>query len=468
MASNYNQRSGSSGSNSKPSSNGRSNNHLNRKQAGRYAGASNTSSSEFADRVAKSRSAGSQTPRQSTGNAQRSYSGAGSGGTSRSSSRGDSSRSAASGRARDNQRSRTVSGASAPRQTQQRSSQRGSSQNPLTRSYQSVSTVPGERFKQPPNNGGRRVSDSRARERDERMRVTYRKYLLKILVVFLVIAALLAGGIAIYNSNLFSITEVEVTGNSILSSEDIISMADIPEGETLLRLDRTGIKDSLLANPWVESVEVHWSLPHGVQIVVHEKSIAARVQIPLSARNDTITYWAISSDGLWLSQIQDDSSSAVDQRIVSAAASTPLIDDVTSTISPSEGTTCTDAGVVNTLEILSTISSDLLGQLSSISAPSVEQTELTLTNGVVVAFGSSSDAQSKERVVLQLLAEHENAISYINVRVVNRPAWRGITQDNATTEAATTTSTESDSTAATTTTDSTAATTTSDTEAAAT
>lgn len=70
------------------------------------------------------------------------------------------------------------------------------------------------------------------------------------------------------------------------------------------------------------------------------------------------------------------------------------------------------------------MTTELAGQVKSVAAASSDSTTLTLQNGIEIAFGDSKDIRDKERVCLQLMKEHEGKISYINVRVVNKPVWR--------------------------------------------
>ena len=65
-------------------------------------------------------------------------------------------------------------------------------------------------------------------------------------------------------------------------------------------------------------------------------------------------------------------------------------------------------------------------RVTSISAPDPESVTLTLDNGVEVSFGSSEDVRTKERVAMKVLSEHEGSVTYINVRVPDSPAWRGL------------------------------------------
>jgi hypothetical protein len=98
----------------------------------------------------------------------------------------------------------------------------------------------------------------------------------------------------------------------------------------------------------------------------------------------------------------------------------------TSSTAPTAGSTCGDGGILNALAVVSELSQELSSHVVSIYAESAEQTTLMLDSGIEVAFGTATSVSEKERVVLQLLADHEGSISYINVRVADRPTWRGL------------------------------------------
>lgn len=507
MASNYSQRSNSSGSSrnnrssstsGKPGSDKRTNPNISRKQAGRYANTAKTNSNTFAERVEKSKAASGQSrPSSAPQRAGASY------------------RSSTSSRTTPSRSSSSASRQPARSSYQStRDPYRNSSSNRTARTTAPTRGASASRPRQPESprqqSAPRRVGDVRAQERNRAMSAAYRRFLFKSIGALVIALLVLAGGIFIYNSSLFSVTTVTVSGNYYLSEDEVKALADIPDDTTLLRLSAKQIEENLLASPWVDSVEVNKTVPHTVEIVVNEKSIAAEVEIPISTASTTVTKWAIAQDGTWLTQIDetkailevatsdtaatdtassdttaaatgdtavadistDDASTdgastttdaATDTstdvagdtaafdavvttdaataetstqtttaeydlatKVATDAATKPLIKDVLSTVVPQAGVICDDEGITNALSILSILSTDLSDQLISISAASAEQTSLTLANGVTIAFGSSDDAQAKERVALQLLAEHEGAISYINVRVVDRPAWRGL------------------------------------------
>ena len=276
--------------------------------------------------------------------------------------------------------------------TSTRSSGRGSSRS----SYSSSST------------SGRRVGDIRAREREQRIRSHYRKFVMRIVIVVAAVLLVIFGSIFVYRSDLFHVNNVQINGVSHLTSQEITESAAVPADSTLLRLDAAGIKQRLEDNAWVQSATIHRSLPDTIVIDVTERTPGAVVRI-----NDKQT-WVISTDSSWLSAATEDDWNN-DMRII----------DVSNSIAqPVSGSECTDGGIKNALAILDGISDDLKSQIQSISAESSIKTSLNLKNGITVAFGDSSNIQLKEAAINELLSQYAGKISYINVRVPASPTYR--------------------------------------------
>ena len=273
-----------------------------------------------------------------------------------------------------------------------RASGRGSSRS----SYSSSST------------NGRRVGDIRAREREQRIRSHYRKFVMRIVIVVAAVLLVIFGSIFVYRSDLFHVNNVQINGVSHLTSQEITEIAAVPADSTLLRLDAAGIKQRLEDNAWVQSATIHRSLPDTIVIDVTERTPGAVVRI-----NDKQT-WVISTDSSWLSAATEDDWNN-DMRI---------IDVSNSSAQPVSGSECTDGGIKNALAILDGISDDLKSQIQSISAESSIKTSLNLKNGITVAFGDSSNIQLKEAAINELLSQYAGKISYINVRVPASPTYR--------------------------------------------
>ncbi|WP_283170553.1 cell division protein FtsQ/DivIB [Curtanaerobium respiraculi] len=237
-------------------------------------------------------------------------------------------------------------------------------------------------------------------------------------------------GIALYGvlvlAGVFGISQVTVSGVSHLTATEISQLAAVPAGSTLLTVDGASIESRLESNPWVESASVRRIFPDTLELAITERRISAVVSIT-STESQQAEKWAISSDGIWLMRIPEQGTaeaSAISQKIYEDEANVLHIADAPYGVSPKEGFRCTDASVLNALNIVSQLTTELAGQVTTVSATDTSNTLLTLENGVQIAFGTGSDVREKERVCLKLMEEHPGKISYINVRVVEHPTWR--------------------------------------------
>ena len=100
------------------------------------------------------------------------------------------------------------------------------------------------------------------------------------------------------------------------------------------------------------------------------------------------------------------------------------IKDVAYGVKPEVGSQCSDESIINALEIVTGLTTELKDQVKTVSATSAENTTITLDSNVQIAFGSADDIRDKERVCLQIMADNPGTVSYINVRVVASPTWR--------------------------------------------
>ena len=291
----------------------------------------------------------------------------------------------------------------------------GASRNP--QGYQQVSST--------------RIGDIDQMSRNQRAQKTYRRYLVRIVIVAVLLGALVAGGVIAYNSSLFTVEKVTVTGVEHLTATEITELASVPAGTTLLRVDAGGIQQRLLADAWVEKAQVNRVFPDTLELAITERTIAAVVSVPIDGAQDIET-WAISSDGIWLMKIPEQGSAAsrtISAKVYEDAAEVLHISDVPLGIRPEVGTACTDANVTNALSIVNGLTTSLADQVVEVKAAETTSTVLVLESNIEIAFGEAGtieDIRNKERVVLKLMEENPGSIAYINVRVVDRPTWRSL------------------------------------------
>lgn len=265
-------------------------------------------------------------------------------------------------------------------------------------------------------------------DRAKQARRRMRRYIIIAVIAVVMVIGAVVGAIAIYNSSLFTIRNVTVSGVEHLTANEMTQLANVPEDTTLLRVDAATIAERVKASSWVDDVEVKRVFPDTLELVVKEREMAAIVEIPVKSAAST-KQWAIATDNTWLMPIPDPGTEAAQNtsaKIYEDADSVIHFVDVPFGTSAEIGKQCTDANVNNALAILSGMTTELADQVVKISAGGVAETTLLLANGVEVAFGEAKDIRDKERVVLEILEQNPDNVAYINVRMVETPTWRAI------------------------------------------
>ena len=229
----------------------------------------------------------------------------------------------------------------------------------------------------------------------------------------------------------FVITAIDTESTEHVDAETIARLAEVEEGTTLLNVNTSEITSNVQRNPWVGSVRIIREFPNRLRIEVTEREVGAVV---LMGSGDAA--WCLGSDGVWIEPVQlntSDTRSAEDVALQRASElGCLLITDVPSSVSPQAGAEVTDDTILAVLEYLNGFSEEFCSQISSFSATSVDAIACTLNNGVEVSLGAATDINTKERVITQILADHPNQVTYINVRVPSSPSYRSISADNVT------------------------------------
>ena len=273
-----------------------------------------------------------------------------------------------------------------------------------------------------------RVGDLPQTDHGSRARHTYRRYLVRLGALAAAIAALAIAAVIVYNSSLFTIESVSVSGAEHLTASDMQQLAGVPAGTPLQRVDAAGIKENLKKDAWVADAKVKRAFPNTLQIDITERTITAVVEVPNeNAQNST--QWAIASDGMWLMPIPDRDSEAgrrTNSKVYEDAESVLHITDVPYGTKPTVGSYCTDANVNNALAIVAGMTTELADRVTSVKATETASTTLTIKDGPDIVFGTADNIREKERVCLQIMKEHPEGVTYINVRTPDRPTWRSL------------------------------------------
>ena len=252
-------------------------------------------------------------------------------------------------------------------------------------------------------------------------------YIIIGLVAFLLVAAVVAF-VVLSHTSTFKIEKIDVVGVEHLTDDEMSQLAEVPDGATLLNVDTEAIRKNLLRDAWVKDASINRIFPNTLQLAVTERTIQAVVEVQENGESDVVP-WAIASDGMWLMPIPDedsDAGKATSEKVYEDAENVMHIEDVMVSEEPEIGTTCQVASVNNALAIVEGMSTELADQVKTVIASEAQSTTLILENGVEIAFGDSEDIRDKERVCLEIMNEHKDAVAYINVRTVDRPTWRSL------------------------------------------
>lgn len=248
----------------------------------------------------------------------------------------------------------------------------------------------------------------------------------KAIVLLCLIAVLAATCLGVYWSSLFSVKQLTVSGVEHLTSEEMTQLANVPSDTTLLRVDTGAVRNGVLRDAWVADVDVQRVFPDTLNLNVTERKIGATVEVSVD-EGQSLQTWAISEDGIWLCMIPEEGTEAaskINPKIYEDKANVLSIKDVAYGVKPEVGSQCSDESIINALDIVTGLTTELKDQVKTVSATSADNTTITLDSNVQIAFGSADDIRDKERVCLQIMADNPGTVSYINVRVVASPTWR--------------------------------------------
>ena len=258
---------------------------------------------------------------------------------------------------------------------------------------------------------GLRVSKTKRDQRERRQRSIERRRLLVGLGFVMVAIAVAAALVALSRAPIFPVRTVEVTGTHRMSSEQVLAEARVPADTTLLRVPAGKIERALETEPWVASATIVRHFPATLEIRIAERTPAAIVDA------GGTHLWLVDGSGVWLAGASAEPSSTL-----------PSIRDIEG-LTPKPGQQSSSILLRNALQVWQGMSPELRVKVRTISAPTIDRTALILAHGVQVFVGSSEDIAKKDTVARAILAQHKNVV-YVNVRVVDRATWRGLSTPN--------------------------------------
>lgn len=97
------------------------------------------------------------------------------------------------------------------------------------------------------------------------------KFLRKFLRVVILIVVLSSFVVFLLSLPIWHIKKIYVEGNTILSKETILDVAEIPQDENIFFLNKKIVKEKLLALPQIKNVKIFTQLPNTIIISIQER-----------------------------------------------------------------------------------------------------------------------------------------------------------------------------------------------------
>lgn len=225
----------------------------------------------------------------------------------------------------------------------------------------------------------------------------------------LVLAVLaVRGALALTRAPVFAIERITVQGAVHVDRDTIVRRSGIRPGTSILWVNKGDAIRGILEEPWVREATIDRRFPHEVRIVVREREPVLVVDAGGSA------LWLASSDLTWLG------APTVREKGL------PVLRDAPIERAPRPGDPIDVREVANAIAIVNALSEEFRDQIRVISAPTLDRTALITADEVTIYVGNATDVAQKERVARAILLREKGKVVSINVRVVDRPTWRGL------------------------------------------
>ncbi len=223
----------------------------------------------------------------------------------------------------------------------------------------------------------------------------------------------------------FVITGIDAQASEHVSAETIAKLAAVDEGTTLLSVDTAAIAENVSQSPWVKSVNITREFPDKLGVNVEERSVAAIVVCGAGT-----SAWSLGDDGVWIEPTQLDTSVSDDvttQALVKAEEmGCLLITNVPTSVNPAQGSASTDDAILDVLSYQQQLPAEITSQAQVYYAASSGSISLILKSGLEVSLGSATDVSAKAQALLEIMANYGDQLTYVNVRVPSKPAYRKV------------------------------------------
>lgn len=245
----------------------------------------------------------------------------------------------------------------------------------------------------------------KAKKRSRRISKVRQQRRLRFLIVISIVAVLVIGLVLIYNSSLFDIKKVKISGSQHIANKRVLELARIDQQTNLFKLDVDGIKNRLLAESWLKEVSVVKQYPDTLEIKMVERKPFCLVEL---------------KGGLF---VIDEDHFVLEKLASAQGVSLPLIKELKVSSFP-VGKKVYSSSLSNAILCLHLLDKDLYQRINFVLAPSVERLTLITKEGIEILYGKAENCEKKNAAIKEFLATDGQKIIFIDVRVPSNPAVR--------------------------------------------
>lgn len=235
---------------------------------------------------------------------------------------------------------------------------------------------------------------TKIQKKQRRFRIILNSLLILTITIILMVISL--------NSEFFNIDKIKVQGNKKISKEKIIHTSLIHLGENIFRISIEDAEENILELPYIKSVDIGRSLPRGIDVHLVEREDKVLVK-------NISMYYVIDEEGYLLDQIDSNNESLP----VVFGLKTDKIDVGDNIFLELELEEFED--LIKEAENLR-----ILSMIDKIIIESEEDVNISLYNGIDVAFGALDNVKYKLRILDEILAHSDENNILINKIIMNK------------------------------------------------
>ncbi|MGM0471319.1 MAG: cell division protein FtsQ/DivIB [Bacillota bacterium] len=226
-----------------------------------------------------------------------------------------------------------------------------------------------------------------------------KEYVILTLILVMIVATL-----TFINSNLFSISQIVVTGNNILSDQQVITLSGLHQKENIFQVNFSDISAKLLDQHQIEGVVLKRKLPATVKITINERQ-------PLLVVAQEGNYLLVGQDGWVLSELEQ-----------LTDVNYPLL-EVSDELSVVEHQLKLTDELQIVLNYLTAIKREFLTAVEQVKVTDNQEVRLQLKQGRV-KLGQPVEIDYKMKIFNRIydeLGSDRERLNYINLKFYNNP-----------------------------------------------